>query len=146
MLFRSNHCAEAACVKHCLTGAMHHAEDGTVHVDQGLCIGCGTCAWACPYGAAGLSHRSGTAVKCDSCMELRQKGQNPVCVDACLTHCLEFRDLELMSEEERAHCVEDMTFLPDASETRPSLRIRRKKCGGSSRGAGERSDRCQSDL
>ena len=49
------HCEDAACVTVCPTGASYkRAEDGIVLVDEELCIGCGLCAWACPYGAREL--------------------------------------------------------------------------------------------
>ena len=49
------HCAEPACVTVCPTGASYkRAEDGIVLVNADLCIGCGLCAWACPYGAREL--------------------------------------------------------------------------------------------
>ena len=44
-----------ACVTVCPTGASYkRAEDGIVLVDESKCIGCGLCAWACPYGAREL--------------------------------------------------------------------------------------------
>lgn len=127
-----NHCEEAACVKSCPTGAMHYMEDGTVGHDSGKCVGCGTCTWACPYRAPKLSCRLGIARKCNSCMDLRRLGRNPACVDACLTHCLEFKDLELAESGEngkggRLELVSELPFLPDASLTKPSLKIRRKE-------------------
>lgn len=122
-----NHCEEAACVKACPTGAMHYNEDGTVGHDSGKCIGCGTCTWACPYKAVKLSHNTGVASKCDSCINLRNEGKNPVCVDACLTHCIEFKDLDNLTEEEKQKFDSDLFFLPESSKTKPSLRIRRKE-------------------
>ena len=46
------HCDTPACVTVCPTGASYkRADDGIVLVDEDMCIGCGLCAWACPYGA-----------------------------------------------------------------------------------------------
>ncbi len=54
------HCEDAACVTVCPTGASYkRAEDGIVLVDEELCIGCGLCAWACPYGARELDAERG---------------------------------------------------------------------------------------
>ena len=52
------HCENAACVTVCPTGASYkRAEDGIVLVDEDKCIGCGLCAWACPYGAREMDRR-----------------------------------------------------------------------------------------
>ena len=45
-----NHCANAACVSVCPTGAMHKDEYGLTVVDSEKCISCASCARACPYG------------------------------------------------------------------------------------------------
>ena len=46
------HCENAPCVTVCPTGASYkRVEDGIVLVNESDCIGCGLCAWACPYGA-----------------------------------------------------------------------------------------------
>lgn len=46
-----NHCANAACVAACPTGAMHKDEFGlTVH-NLDACVACRRCAGACPYHA-----------------------------------------------------------------------------------------------
>ena len=46
------HCDDAPCVTVCPTGASYkRSADGIVLVDEDKCIGCGLCAWACPYGA-----------------------------------------------------------------------------------------------
>ena len=125
-----NHCAHPACVKACPTGAMHITEDGTVLASADKCIGCGLCAKACPYHAISLSSKTRVAMKCDACADLRAKGQKPACVDACLTHCLTFGDIEnLDSMDPDSTWTNTLSFLPDPSQTDPSLRIKPKKGG-----------------
>ena len=49
------HCEDPPCVPVCPTGASYkRKEDGIVLVDFDKCIGCGYCAWACPYGVREL--------------------------------------------------------------------------------------------
>lgn len=88
-----HHCEDAACMKACPFGAIKKNEEGIVLVDPALCRGCGACERSCPYGAVYVSERTRKARKCDSCMELRAQGRQPACVEACLTHCLEFREV-----------------------------------------------------
>ena len=94
------HCAEPACVTVCPTGASYkRPEDGIVLVAADLCIGCGLCAWACPYGARELDPVEHTMKKCTLCVD-RIDNQNlsaserpPACVLACPTRARHFGDL-----------------------------------------------------
>jgi len=45
-----NHCEDAACVRVCPTQAMYKDENGLTLHDPEKCIGCKSCAMACPYG------------------------------------------------------------------------------------------------
>ncbi len=55
-----------ACVASCPTGAMAKDTDtGIVSNDPDVCIGCGACAKACPYGAPAVVETLGIAKKCD---------------------------------------------------------------------------------
>ena len=79
-----NHCVDPACVANCPTGAMHkREEDGIVESDHSVCIGCGTCAQSCPYGAPVVADDLGYAMKCDFCRPRVERGEEPLCVCSC---------------------------------------------------------------
>lgn len=123
-----NHCADAKCVKGCPTGAMYYAEDGTVQHDDDKCIGCKYCVWNCPYGAPQFIEQSGIVGKCDSCKDLRDQGENPVCVDACLMRCLEFGDLDELAAKHGSGLTRELPILPLANICQPSLLVKPKNC------------------
>lgn len=57
--------------------------------------------------------------KCDFCVELQAKGENPACVDACPYRALEYGEL---SELQAKHGnLNDPAPMPDPSLTRPSI-------------------------
>jgi Fe-S-cluster-containing dehydrogenase component len=94
------HCEEPACVTVCPTGASYkRAEDGIVLVDEGKCIGCKLCSWACPYGAREYSSVEGVMKKCTLCIDriynenLPEAERQPACVQACPTRARHFGDL-----------------------------------------------------
>lgn len=87
------HCEEPACLAACPFGAMKKTEEGIVVVDETLCRGCGACERACAYGAVFVGSQNNKAMKCDGCAELRVQGRQPACVEACLTHCLQFCEI-----------------------------------------------------
>jgi Fe-S-cluster-containing dehydrogenase component len=94
------HCDQAACVTVCPTGASYkRVEDGIVLVDENLCIGCGLCAWACPYGARELDADQGVMKKCTLCIDriynenLPEADRRPACVASCPTGARHFGDL-----------------------------------------------------
>lgn len=53
------HCEEPPCVPVCPTGATYKRADGIVAVNYERCIGCASCAVACPYEARHLVHERG---------------------------------------------------------------------------------------
>ncbi len=94
------HCDDAPCVPVCPTGASYkRAADGIVLVDEDLCIGCGLCAWACPYGARELDDSEGVMKKCTLCVDridnpdLDEADRIPACVRTCPTSARSFGDL-----------------------------------------------------
>ena len=93
------HCADAPCVTVCPTGASYkRADDGIVLVDEDKCIGCGLCAWACPYGAREMDDAGGVMKKCTLCVDriynetIPLAERQPACVNACPTSARHFGD------------------------------------------------------
>ena len=78
------------CVTVCPTGASYkRVEDGIVLVNESDCIGCGLCAWACPYGAREMDPVEKVMKKCTLCVDriynenLPEEDQVPSCVRTC---------------------------------------------------------------
>ncbi len=93
------HCEDAHCVTVCPTGASYkRQDDGIVLVDADRCIGCGLCAWACPYGARELDEVDGVMKKCTLCIDrlynetLPPDEREPVCVTTCPARARHFGD------------------------------------------------------
>ena len=110
------HCAEPPCVPVCPTGATRQREDGLVTMNYDTCIGCASCAVACPYQARTIVHekegyygeetvqekstahadRYGVANKCTFCVEKIDTaaltglvpGVDPDVTPACATSCI----------------------------------------------------------
>ncbi|MEO1688268.1 MAG: 4Fe-4S dicluster domain-containing protein [Pseudomonadota bacterium] len=94
------HCDDAPCVTVCPTGASYkRAEDGIVLVNEDHCMGCGLCAWACPYGAREMDPVAGVMKKCTLCVDrvynetLAEEDRVPACVRACPAGARHFGDL-----------------------------------------------------
>lgn len=122
-----NHCLSPACVAACPTKAMVRDEErGLVLHRDSFCIGCGSCVWACPYGAVSIDPYTGLASKCDGCAEETKNDGVPACAAACPTKALQYEAVEEF-EKEYVVTEPDLAFLPDPKETRPGLRLIRKK-------------------
>ncbi|MEO0390859.1 MAG: 4Fe-4S dicluster domain-containing protein [Pseudomonadota bacterium] len=94
------HCEDAPCVTVCPTGASYkRTEDGIVLVNEADCIGCGLCAWACPYGAREMDPVEKVMKKCTLCVDriyndtLPEVDRQPACVRTCPSGARHFGDL-----------------------------------------------------
>ena len=94
------HCDDAPCVTVCPTGASYkRGEDGIVLVNEDACMGCGLCAWACPYGAREVDQVAGVMKKCTLCVDriynetLEPRDREPACVRTCPAGARHFGDL-----------------------------------------------------
>ncbi|MDL0088533.1 formate dehydrogenase FDH3 subunit beta [Campylobacter gastrosuis] len=105
------HCDDAPCSLVCPVDCFHIRADGIVLHDKDICIGCGYCLYACPFGAPqfprdGAFGVKGSMDKCTMCAggvniatnsheEFEEYGQNriaegkvPVCAAMCSTKAL----------------------------------------------------------
>ncbi len=108
------HCFDPVCMIGCPTGAISRDSfEGQIVINDGTCIGCGTCASSCPYhnihlvpvrdatGAMVVDEASQApivkATKCDLCID--QLG-GPACVRACPHDAMvraDMRDVDFLS-------------------------------------------------
>ncbi|MEP3231766.1 MAG: 4Fe-4S dicluster domain-containing protein [Hyphomicrobiales bacterium] len=93
------HCDDAPCVTVCPTGASYkRSEDGIVLVEEDKCIGCGLCAWSCPYGAREMDPVEQVMKKCTLCVDriynenLEEVDRTPACVRTCPANARHFGD------------------------------------------------------
>jgi anaerobic dimethyl sulfoxide reductase subunit B len=84
-----NHCEHPKCAGVCPVDAYTVRDDGVVLLDSSKCMGCGYCAWACPYGAPQYDRDNGVMTKCDLCVDNLDVGLPPSCVAACPMRVLE---------------------------------------------------------
>lgn len=116
-----NHCDDPICQQVCPSGAMRKHDDGFVVLDSDRCIGCGSCAFACPYKAPSFSEKLRVMRKCDGCRARVSKGKEPVCVEACPMRALEFG--EIGGLRRRWGTASDVAPLPESRYTQPNLVI-----------------------
>lgn len=123
------HCNDAPCMAVCPTDCFEHTEDGIVLHNKDLCIGCGYCLFACPFGAPQFPKQAafgerGKMDKCTFCAggpeteagseEERKKyganriaeGKLPMCAELCSTKALLAGDAEKISLIFRQRVVE----------------------------------------
>ena len=138
------HCKAPKCLEVCPTEATYKRDDGLVLIHTDLCIGCGACVAACPYGSRELlreikslydgqlptpyealkrkNFREGTAVKCDFCKSRLKKGRLPACVETCPAQARFFGDVEdTESDVYRLITTHQPISLEEDQETEPSV-------------------------
>lgn len=110
-------CSNPPCLDVCPSGATQQRDDGIVHIDYDICIGCASCAMACPYGARylvdvgryaygddptedeavnGRPEHVGVATKCNFCSDIVDSGvaraltpgKDPEATPHCVSSCI----------------------------------------------------------
>jgi DMSO reductase iron-sulfur subunit len=116
-----NHCDDPICQQVCPSGAMRKQPDGFVALDSDRCIGCGSCAFACPYKAPSFSHELRAMRKCDGCRTRVAAGLDPICVESCPMRALGFGRIEDLRFE--FGLERDVAPLPSSDYTKPNIVI-----------------------
>jgi len=88
------HCPDAPCIVgcpcHCIT---KDPETNLTIYDTTNCIGCHSCAMACPFGVPSFG-ADNKMVKCTGCFVRVHNGMRPACVSVCPTNALQLVDLD----------------------------------------------------
>jgi formate dehydrogenase iron-sulfur subunit len=96
---RCYHCADAACVAVCPTGALFK-QDGLTRLDRDKCSGCTYCVDACPFDVPVMVNDR--CSKCDACASVTSAGGAPWCVKTCPSHALQYGERgEIVAEAQR---------------------------------------------
>lgn len=99
------HCEDAPCLSACISGCLYRDARGFVRRHKERCIGCWSCAMACPFGVITRDKEKHIAVKCDRCHKL----DIPACVNACPTKALFLAAVDGMAKEKRQQLVLQQT-------------------------------------
>ncbi len=114
------HCTDAPCIAVCPVSCMYQTPEGVVLHNKDVCIGCGYCFYACPFGAPQFPQTSAFGVrgkmdKCTFCAggpekdksdaEFRKYGRNrlaegklPLCAEMCSTKALLAGDGDVLAD------------------------------------------------
>jgi Fe-S-cluster-containing dehydrogenase component len=84
------HCSDAPCIEACPEDCIaKDPETGLTLYDSTDCVGCRSCAKACPFDAP-VFGPDRKMRKCSGCIERVHHGMNPACTSACPTDALNF--------------------------------------------------------
>jgi anaerobic dimethyl sulfoxide reductase subunit B (iron-sulfur subunit) len=107
------HCEDAPCINSCPAGCLSKDMDtGFTVFDNNNCIGCHSCAMACPF-AAPCFDKDGKMVKCDGCIDRVRAGLEPACVRVCPYDALQLvakEDYEKEQKYKKAKLLAYMAF------------------------------------
>ena len=101
------HCEESPCVTGCPTGAIAKESSGCVTVNKDLCIGCHSCAMACPFGTPRYDNDD-KLQKCDLCSVRVSEGYKPACVRVCPFDALKYEDPNAIQSDREYEQVKNL--------------------------------------
>jgi anaerobic dimethyl sulfoxide reductase subunit B (iron-sulfur subunit) len=117
-----NHCTIPACKSACPSGAIFKDdENGVVTIDQDICVGARLCIQACPYGSPQYNPKKFKSNKCNLCIDLQEKGEEPVCVATCPMRAIEYGPIDELRKKYGK--ISQIKGMPSDSITKPNLVI-----------------------
>ncbi|MFA6430966.1 MAG: 4Fe-4S dicluster domain-containing protein [Candidatus Margulisiibacteriota bacterium] len=99
------HCDQPACAAACPNEAMAKQEDGLVLRSHFRCVGCSSCAIACPFGVIQTDLAKHIVPKCDLCVDRLAEGEIPRCVSTCTSGALTFENIEDQVADKKKNMV-----------------------------------------
>ncbi len=101
------HCDDSPCLIGCPTGAIYRDDvTSAVRINRDRCIGCHSCALACPFGVPRYD-REDKMYKCYLCSERVEAGLKPACVKVCPFGALRFEEAnDVQDDKERAYLTD----------------------------------------
>jgi Fe-S-cluster-containing dehydrogenase component len=109
-------CEQGTCVQACPVDALERDESGVLRRHGMRCIGCRSCAHACPFGTIYTDLLPYALSGCDLCLD-RAESESPVCVRTCPYGALEYRDAD-EDADAGLHLVDDRLAVRSHAWTR----------------------------
>lgn len=113
------HCSNAPCAEICPSGALFKHADGFTGLQSDKCIGCGYCGKVCPFDIPRYELNKLTGKKqmhkCDFCQDRVTNGEEPACVQTCLSKCLVFDTWENIVKKAHKRVEAIKTRFPNAN-------------------------------
>lgn len=102
------HCEDSPCLISCPTGAIFQdKETGAILTDEDRCIGCHSCALACPFGVPRYD-RNDKLNKCNLCSVRIMNGLLPSCVKVCPNNALVYESINNLMGDKELHYLGDL--------------------------------------
>jgi Fe-S-cluster-containing dehydrogenase component len=102
------HCQDSPCIVGCPTMAINKdRKTQAILVNRELCIGCHSCALACPFGVPRYDAEE-KMQKCNLCAERVEFGLPPACVKVCPFKALLFDSINMIQDNKQFKLVTNL--------------------------------------